>query len=55
MAPTNLCGEKKARILAWNTENVSAKEIARRTGRGESTIQRLVASANGLPPNVVPP
>ena len=55
MAPTNLSGEEKARILAWKTENVSTKEIARRTGRGESTIRRLTATARGLPPNVVPP
>ena len=45
MAPTNLSGEGKARILAWKTENVSTKEISRRTGRGESTIRRLVATA----------
>lgn len=55
MAPTNLSVEEKARILAWKYENVSTKEIAKRTGRGESTIRRLVASARGLPLNVVPP
>ena len=54
MAPTNLSQEEKARILAWKTENVSTKEISRRTGRGESTIRRLVATAR-LPLNVVPP
>ena len=55
MAPTNLSQEEKARILAWKTESVSMKEISRRTGRGESTIRRLVATARFLPLNVVPP
>ena len=55
MAPTNLSQEEKALILAWKTENVSTKEISRRTGRGESTIQSLVATARCLPLNVVPP
>ena len=41
--------------MAWKTENVSTKEISSRTGRGESTIRCLVATARGLPPNVVPP
>ena len=54
MAPTNLSREEKACILAWKTENVSTKEISSRTGRGESTIRRLVATARGLPPNVPP-
>ena len=55
MVPTDLSVEEKARILAWKYENVSTKEIVKRTGRGESTIRRLVASARGLPLNVVPP
>lgn len=55
MAPTNLSREEKARILAWKMENVSTKEISSRTGRGQSTIRRLVATARDLPPNVVPP
>ena len=54
MAPINLSGEEKACILSWKTENVSTKEISRCTGRSESTIQRLVATALGLPSNVVP-
>ena len=55
MAPTNLSQEEKARILTWKTENVLTKEISRRTGRVESTIRRLVATARCLPLNVVPP
>ena len=55
MAPNNLSAEEKARNLAWKYENVPTKEIARRTGRGESTIRRLISTARGLPSNVVPP
>ena len=54
MAPTNLTGEEKARILVWKYDNVSTKETARRKGRGESTIRRLVSRARGLPSTVVP-
>ena len=38
MVPTNLNQEEKARILALKTENVSTREISRRTGWGDSTI-----------------
>ncbi|KAG7159114.1 putative Transportin-3-like 2 [Homarus americanus] len=55
MGPRNLTDEEKARIMAWELDNVPLSEICRRTGRENFTIKRLVAAACGLPPNVIPP
>ena len=45
--------EEKTRILAWRQEKVSIKEICVRSGSAKSTVMKLLASANGLPPNKV--
>lgn len=45
---------EKARIPALREEKVPIKEIVRRTGKGKSTIMRLLATACEFPPNVIP-
>lgn len=53
MAGNYLTASEKACILAWKYDNVSNKEIARRSGRSLATIKRLVAASRGLHPNAV--
>ena len=54
MVGAYLTSAEKARIIAWREENVPIKEICNRSGRGKATVMRLLSSAKGLPPNVVP-
>lgn len=55
MAPKNLTESEKARILAYHEENVSVKEICRRTGKGKTAVYNLISRAKNLPRNEVPP
>jgi hypothetical protein len=46
---------KKARIIAWRDENVSIKEICRRSSRAKLSVMAPLAAARKFPDNVVPP
>ena len=46
--------EEKTRIVAWRQENVPIKIICERSGRGKSTIMRILAAVKELPRNTVP-
>ena len=52
MGPKNLTDQEKARILAYHEENVSVKEICRRTGKGKTAVYSLISRAKCLPPRV---
>lgn len=52
--PKNLSDAGKTRILALKEEKVPMKNIVRWIGGGVATVRRVVTTARGLTPHLVP-